>query len=127
MSSPCYRQSPDEYAQVPRNKSTNVVEDPQSSRGENLTESDDLDRQQLLIECLHQFDEPVSLPDVAEAIAERETGETLADIPGEEVKEIYLSLYHHHVPALTDSGLLEYDQETDLVKIPANVNLEQYR
>ena len=101
-----------------------MVEDSPSNHPENPTNSGAPDRQQLLLACLERFDEPVSLPDLAEAIAEQETGEALEDIPGEEVTEIYLSLYHHHVPALADIGLLEYDQEIDLVQIPNDVNLE---
>lgn len=74
-------------------------------------------RRQFLIECLQRFDEPVSLPDLADEIAVKEAGEPLSAIPGERVKVVYLALYHRHVPALEDAGHIEYDQEADLVRI----------
>jgi hypothetical protein len=57
----------------------------------------------------------VSLPDLAEIVAEDELGEDVTEISGERVREIYLSLYHTHVPLLTDAKLVRYDQEEDLV------------
>jgi len=48
-------------------------------------------------------------------VAIRETGHNVADIPAEQVQKVYLSLYHDHLPRLVDAGLLEYDQERDLV------------
>ena len=72
-------------------------------------------RRRHLVDCLHEFDEPISLPDLADEVAIREREVDLTDISAEEVKEIYLSLYHNHIPKLANIGVLEYDQETDLV------------
>ena len=79
-------------------------------------------RRRLLFECLTEFGEPVSLPDLADEIATRESDQPLSDIPGERVKEIYLSLYHHHVTALESAGFIEYDQETDLVTVAESID-----
>lgn len=84
-------------------------------------------RRRFLLDCLHQFDEPVSLPDLADEVAERERGEPLSTIPGERVKDVYLSLYHRHVPALADAGVVEYDQDADLVRVPDDVDIDPHR
>lgn len=72
-------------------------------------------RRRLLIEVMRTYDEAVTLPDAAEEVAIRETGHGVTNIPPERVTEVYLSLYHDHMPRLVDAGLLEYDQERDLV------------
>lgn len=59
----------------------------------------------------------VSLGDAAEEIAVGERGGPITEIPREEVLDVYLSLYHDHVPRLTDAGVVEYDQESDTLAI----------
>lgn len=83
-------------------------------------------RRSLLLECLLEFNEPVSLPDLADEVAVREYENELTEIPAEEVKDIYLSLYHSHIPKLAEAGLVEYDQESDLVASTPNVELGRY-
>lgn len=72
-------------------------------------------RRRLLLSVMRSYGEEVTLPDAAEEVAARETGYTVQNISAERVKEVYLSLYHDHLPRLVDAGLLEYDQERDLV------------
>ncbi len=72
-------------------------------------------RRRLLLEVVVSHDEALTLPDVAEEVAERETGYQLADISAERIKRVYISLYHDHLPRLVDADVLEYDQERDLV------------
>ncbi len=72
-------------------------------------------RRRLLIEVVRAHDEALTLPDVAEEVAQRETGRSIVDLSPEQVKEVYISLYHDHLPRLVDAGLLEYEQERDLV------------
>jgi len=72
-------------------------------------------RRRLLLSVLHTYGEELTLRDAAEEVAIRETGHNVADIPAEQVQKVYLSLYHDHLPRLVDAGLLEYDQERDLV------------
>ncbi|ELY61157.1 DUF7344 domain-containing protein [Natronolimnohabitans innermongolicus] len=77
-------------------------------------------RRRLLLEVMRTYGEELTLPDVAEEVAVRETGRQVPNISAERVHETYLSLYHDHLPRLVDAGLLEYDQEGDLV-IPVAV------
>ncbi|WP_276273011.1 DUF7344 domain-containing protein [Haloarcula litorea] len=57
----------------------------------------------------------ITLADLAELVAEAETGADIADIPEERVTDTYFSLYHSHVPTLEECGLVSYDQDDDLV------------
>lgn len=55
------------------------------------------------------------MPDMAELVAERERAERLPDIDAETVRDVYLSLYHTHVPVLENADVVRYEQERDLV------------
>ncbi|UPM43588.1 hypothetical protein MW046_03855 [Halocatena salina] len=57
----------------------------------------------------------MSLPDLADECVVMEHGCALDDIPAEAVRDMYMSLYHSHIPHLVEIGAIEYDQERDLV------------
>ncbi|AEH38582.1 DUF7344 domain-containing protein [Halopiger xanaduensis] len=73
------------------------------------------ERRRLLLAVMTSYGEAITLPDAAEEVAVRETGRAVTELSGEQVANVYLSLYHDHLPRLVDAGLLEYDQERDLV------------
>lgn len=73
-------------------------------------------RRRYLLYCLNTAGHPLPLADLAEAVAEMEV-ETQSELDDEFVKEVYMSLYHAHVPKLADAGLVEYSQEQDEVKL----------
>lgn len=79
-------------------------------------------RRRVALSVLREYDDDLTLADLAEEVARCEATETdrLADISPETVTEVYVSLYHDHVPRLVDADLLEYEQERDLVK-PASL------
>ncbi|WP_255151198.1 DUF7344 domain-containing protein [Halorarius halobius] len=58
----------------------------------------------------------VSLPDLAEHVAERELDADRTAVPDELVRDVYFSLYHTHVPVLEEVGLIDYSQQRDLVR-----------
>lgn len=66
---------------------------------------------------LEEVDDPLSLPDLAEDVAEWEAETSRSELSDERVKDVYMSLYHNHVPRLEDAGLVEYDQEQDAVEL----------
>lgn len=72
-------------------------------------------RRRYVIECLGQYDSPMSLPDLADECVVMEHEQTLDDIPAEAVRDMYMSLYHCHIPKLVEIGAIEYDQDRDLV------------
>jgi len=57
----------------------------------------------------------VSLPDLAELVAEREYGKNVCELSGDRVKRLYLAFYHDHIPVLENADLVRYEQESDLV------------
>lgn len=57
----------------------------------------------------------LSLPTLADGVAECEADAPLREIGADEVRDVYLSLYHTHVPALADASVVWYDQESDWV------------
>lgn len=73
-------------------------------------------RTRLVVECLSEFDGPVSLADLADEVAVREHEVPITELTGDQVKRVYLSLYHTHIPKLANHGYLSYDQDADLVQ-----------
>lgn len=57
----------------------------------------------------------LSLPDLADEVAVAERGRPLPEIDPDVVLDVYLSLYHTHVPKLAGAGLATYDQDGDFV------------
>lgn len=78
------------------------------------------ERRRLLLQVMRTYSEELTLPDAAEEVAVRENGCKVTELSAERVANVYISLYHDHMPRLVDAGLLEYDQERDLV-IPVEV------
>lgn len=77
-------------------------------------------RRRTALRCLSDHAPSISLADLAEQVAVRETGRPLPDIDPDEVLQVYLSLYHVHVPKLADAAVVEYVQDRDLVTLPAD-------
>lgn len=75
----------------------------------------DVRRRHALVTLLTHGD--LSLPDLADEVAVAEHDDHLPEIDPDAVLQVYLSLYHTHVPKLSDVGLVEYDQERDFVTL----------
>lgn len=101
-----------------------------------FTEADALDtifdllsspRRRHVLRCLDEYDDPLALADLADEVAVREYDRPLTETSPEEVKRIYVSLYHTHVPKLEDAGVVEYNQERDLVSLASDrLSLDEY-
>lgn len=70
-----------------------------------------------LLECLADYDETVALADASEGIACAVEDKPVQDIEAESVKQIYMALYHSHIPRLEAHNVVQYDQERDLVAL----------
>lgn len=68
-----------------------------------------------VVRTLDEHGRELALADLADETARREYETTVAEISSEEVSEVYLSLYHSHVPKLEDGDVVHYDQESDVV------------
>lgn len=73
------------------------------------------ERRRLALQCLHEHEEPMTLDELADQIAAREYGGPVTEIPADEVKRIYLSLYHVHVPKLEETWLVRFDEDERVV------------
>lgn len=73
-----------------------------------------VDRRRYALRSVQSHD-VLALPDLAELVAEQEQQAAFTDIPAEDVRTIYLSLYHSHIPILQETNLVRYDQDRDLV------------
>lgn len=73
------------------------------------------ERRRLFLSVMRTYGEEITLPDVAEEVAVRESGRAVTELSAERVANVYISLYHDHMPRLIEAGLIEYDQERDLV------------
>lgn len=70
-----------------------------------------------LLECLADYDETLALADAAEEIACAVEDKPVQDIEAESVKQIYMALYHSHIPRLEAHNVVQYDQDRDLVAL----------
>ncbi len=77
-------------------------------------------RRRYILHCLQTHDLPIALADVADEVAVYEHDTDITDISAEEVKRVYLSLYHTHIPKLAERGLVTYSQDRDLVTLSDN-------
>lgn len=76
------------------------------------------ERRRYALYCLQQYQNPMALADLADEVARFEHDEQrVAEIPAEDVKSVYMTLYHTHLPKMEDAGIIEYDQNTDSVQL----------
>ncbi|WP_449560119.1 DUF7344 domain-containing protein [Natronococcus roseus] len=73
-------------------------------------------RRRAVVACVREHN-VVALADLADELVVEEHGTTIDGISAEVVTELYLCLYHQHIPTLEDAGLVTYNQERDLVTI----------
>lgn len=80
-------------------------------------------RRRNVLRCLKDHTQAIAMVDLAEGVAFRENEETLSEIPKETVQTIATSLYHTHLPKLADAGVVEYEQDRDLVRVSEPADL----
>lgn len=80
------------------------------------------ERRRHVVDCLAEHRTTMALADLADEVATREHDAPLTEIPAEDVKQIYMSLYHNHVPKLANAGVVAYHQEPDMVLPVDNVD-----
>lgn len=80
-------------------------------------------RRRFLLESLAEHGYSLTLADLADEVAARECEAHIAEIPEDDVLEVYLGLYHQQVPKLAAADVVAYDQDKDLVARGANADL----
>lgn len=84
-------------------------------------------RRRYTLECLCEFQTPMALADLAGEVASREQERPVPAIPAEEVKQVYTSLYHVHIPKMADANIVEYTREQDMVVLtPDSEQIEPF-
>jgi len=73
------------------------------------------DRRRLAIKCLRERGDSMSVRDLSEQVAARETGESPA--PRDKRRSVYVSLHQTHLPKLDDLGIVEYDTDAKEVTL----------
>lgn len=68
-------------------------------------------RRRFIIRHLYQTNRSTDLKELAALIAADEEETTLDEVTNEERQRVYVSLYQTHLPTLTDSGLVHYDED----------------
>lgn len=74
-------------------------------------------RRRVCLQCLQAHGDGLPLADLADEVAAREHEAPLNEISAETVKQVYMSLYHAHIPKLASQEVVSYDQETDMVAL----------
>lgn len=78
-------------------------------------------RRRFVLHILNQEGE-MELTGLAEHVAARENDVDVEDLTKQERKRVYVSLYQTHVPKLRDAGLVEYDEDIQVVSLRGNAN-----
>ena len=69
------------------------------------------ERRRHLVSILLEHDEPMAMADLSKEIAKRECCDEDPPLLDDHAKEIYLMLYHLHVPKLADLDVLAYNDD----------------
>ena len=64
----------------------------------------------------------MELTELAEHIAAIENDTTVEDLTKQQRKRVYVSLYQTHVPKMEDAGLVEYDEDTTVLRLQARAD-----
>lgn len=78
-------------------------------------------RRRFVISYLRDRDEPVELNELSREVAAWENETDVENLTDQQIKRVYVSLYQTHVPKLSESGLLEFDQDSGKVTLTSNV------
>jgi hypothetical protein len=72
-----------------------------------------VERRRVTLDVLTNEFVPISLDDLAVAVAKREVNGSVAT--DESVERVAISLHHNHLPKLVDYGVVEYDPDERLI------------
>lgn len=67
-------------------------------------------RRRRVLQYLLEVEEEVTLDNLAEEIAARETGKDIKQITSQERKRVYVGLYQCHLPKMDDYGAISYNK-----------------
>lgn len=74
-------------------------------------------RRRFILQYLSETEEPIKLIDLVKETAAWENDKEIDELTQKEQKRMYVSLYQTHIPKLSDAGFIEYDTESQEVKL----------
>jgi hypothetical protein len=72
-------------------------------------------RSRYVLLTLQQSDEPVEVDELVDTVASWETGKPIDLVSDEHCKRVFTSLRHSQLPKLAMMGLIEYDQDEEVI------------
>lgn len=72
-------------------------------------------RRRSVVAVLSDRDPPIALPELATAVASRETESESNDHSAETLEAVSTELHHDHLPRLDDVDIIDYDPEASAV------------
>ncbi|USZ69599.1 hypothetical protein NGM10_07675 [Halorussus salilacus] len=72
-------------------------------------------RSRYVLTFLREADEPVDMEDLVETVATWETGKPIDLVSKEHCERVFTSLRHSQLPKLSMMGMVEYDEDDDVV------------
>ncbi|UIP01328.1 hypothetical protein Hbl1158_15560 (plasmid) [Halobaculum sp. CBA1158] len=79
-------------------------------------------RRRFVIYYLRDRGEPVKLGELSDRVAAWENDVPVEELTDQQVKRVYVSLYQTHIPKLEDTGIVEYDADTGVVRLTSQVS-----
>lgn len=74
-------------------------------------------RRRFVLYYLREAGEPVELGELAGELAAWENETTPSELTKQQRKRVYVSLYQTHIQKLADANVIEYDQDTGMVRL----------
>lgn len=69
-----------------------------------------------VLACLRETEGTVALVDLAREVAVRTAETPLGEVSSDAVRQVYLELYHTHLPKLAEMGAVEFDADHNSVR-----------
>jgi len=84
-------------------------------------------RRRMVLYYLRQYGGSASVQELADEIAAMENGVDVDDLTRQQQKRVYVSLYQTHLPKLEESGISEYDDDEEVVRLTDRANeIDEY-
>lgn len=74
-------------------------------------------RRRFILQYLWETEGSIKLVDLAKETAAWENDKEIDELTQKEQKRMYVSLYQTHIPKLSDAGFIDYDKDTQEIKL----------
>ena len=74
------------------------------------------ERRRHVLTAVRRESTPIDAGDLARQVTIQEACDNSRMVTEESIREVHVSLHHHHLPKLADLGVIEYDPEAKIVE-----------